>query len=176
MENDFIKTPKEIIDVLLQYEQFDGDILEPCCGDGSISDVLKQKYNVISSDKIDYGYGNIKSLFNIKEQYDNVITNPPFSKQQLIKKHLFSVTKNKLALLWYVKNIGNEIETKTGRHLKSIYVFKNKIEWINAKINYLFAWYVWDKNYIGDIVIKRIDYKKTTTQNIINFENIDKKM
>lgn len=158
IKNDFVRTPKEITEALLKYETFEGSILEPCCGDGAISKVLATKYNVISYDKFEYGFGKQKDLFDISEQYDNIITNPPFTQQQLVKKHLLSITKNKLALLWYVKNIGNEIETKTSQNLKTVYVFNKRIDWVETKLGWLFGWYIWQKGYIGDITIKRIDW------------------
>ena len=158
MKNDFVRTPKEVTEALLRYEKFDGEILEPCCGDGAISKVLDKKYKVISSDKFDYEYGGVLDLFEIEDQYDNIITNPPFTQQQLVKKHLLSLTKKKLALLWYVKNLGNEIETKTSKNLKCVYVFNKKINWMEVKLGWLFAWYVWEKGYEGDVIIKRIDF------------------
>jgi methylase of polypeptide subunit release factors len=158
MENDFVRTPKEITAALLRYENFDGDILEPCCGDGAIAEVLKEKNNVIAKDKINYGYGEVQDLLEDNKEYDNIITNPPFTQQQLVKKNLLSRTKKKLALLWYVKNLGNEIETKTSKNLKTVYVFNKRIEWVETKLGWLFAWYVWEKGFEGDIIIKRIDY------------------
>ena len=159
MKNDFVKTPPEITEALLKYEKFEGNILEPCCGDGAISEILKKhQYEVISSDKFDYGYGNRKDLFEILDDYDNVITNPPFTQQQKVKKHLLLTAKKKLALLWYVKNLGNEIETKTSEYLKNIYVFNQKINWKEVKLGWLFAWYVWEKGYKGDVIVKRIDF------------------
>ena len=159
MKNDFVRTPKEVTEALLRYESFDGGILEPCCGDGAISKVLKNgNYEVVSSDKFDYGYGIKQDLFEIKERPANIITNPPFTQQQLVKKHLLGLTRKKLALLWYVKNLGNEVETKTSKNLKCVYVFNKKIEWIETKLGWLFGWYVWEKGYEGDIIIKRIDY------------------
>lgn len=159
MKNDFVRTPILVTEALLKYEKFDGDILEPCCGDGAISEVLKQNnYKVKSSDKIDYGYGQVKNLFDIFDEYDNIITNPPFTQQQLVKKHLLQMVKKKLVLLWYVKNLGNEVETKTSKYLKNVYVFNKRIEWVETKLGWLFAWYVWEKGYNGDVTIKRIDY------------------
>jgi hypothetical protein len=156
--NDFVQTPKEVTETLLQYEKFDGDILEPCCGKGAITNVLTQKgYNVISQDKYDYGFGIKKDLFENFNKYDNIITNPPFTQQQLVKKHLLSMTKKKLCLLWYVKNLGNEIEAKSSKNLKTIYFFNEKINWIEIKLGWLFAWYVWEKGYRGDIIIKRVE-------------------
>ena len=158
VKHDFVRTPKEITEALLRYEKFSGEILEPCCGDGAISKVLEKEYKVKSFDKFEYGFGEQKDLFEITEQYDNIITNPPFTQQQLVKKHLLSLTKKKLALLWYVKNLGNEIETKTSKNLKCVYVFNKKVNWVEVKLGWLFAWYVWEKGYEGDVVIKRIDF------------------
>jgi len=158
IKNDFVKTPIIITEALLRYEKFDGEILEPCCGDGAISEILKKQYKVIPSDKFSYGYGKNKDLFDISEEYDNIVTNPPFTQQQAVKKHLLSITKKKLALLWFVKNLGNEIEAKTSKNLKTVYVFNKRINWVEIKFGWLFAWYIWEKGYDGDIIIKRIDY------------------
>ena len=155
--NDFIRTPKSVVEAILKYEKFDGEILEPSCGDGVISEILKNNgYKVESSDKYDYKYGEVKDLFSITDMHDNIITNPPFTQQQAVKKHLLPITKKKLALLWFVKNLGNEIETKTSKHLKCVYVFNKKIDWVGIKFGWLFAWYVWDMDYEGDVTIKRI--------------------
>ena len=159
MNNDFVKTPTEVTRALLKYERLEGSILEPCCGDGAISQVLRRNgYKVRSSDKFSYGYGGTKDLFNINRKYDTIITNPPFTQQQLVKKHLLLLTKKKLILLWYVKNLGNEVETKTSKFLKRVYVFNRRIEWVEVSLGWLFAWYVWEIGYKGNIIIKRIDY------------------
>jgi hypothetical protein len=176
IENDFVRTPLEVTKKLLELEKFEGDILEPCCGDGAISKVLIESgYKVISSDKFSYGFGEQKDLFEILEKYDNIITNPPFNQKQArfsaVKKHLLSITKKKLALLWFVKNAGNEIESPTSKHLKYIYVFNKRIEFKEIKFGWLFAWYVWDKEYTGDPIIKRIkEFVKTGKQDGKNQE------
>lgn len=159
IQNDFVRTPIAVTEALLKREQFNGSILEPCCGDGAISKVLNRQHTtVVSSDKIYYGYGKEQDLFSINEKYDNIITNPPFTQQQLVKKHLLSLTTKKMALLWYVKNLGNEIETKTSKNLKCVYVFNKRIDWVETKLGWLFGWYVWEVGYEGDVIIKRIDY------------------
>jgi len=138
-------------------ENFEGDILEPCCGKGAISEILKSKgYNVISSDKFEYGYGELKDVYDIKEEQDNIITNPPFTLKVEMVKHLLKLTKKKLCLLWYVKNIGNVLESKNSKGLKTIYIFDRRIDWVETKLGWLFAWYIWEKGYDGDVTIKRI--------------------
>lgn len=158
--NDFVATPTCVIEALLRYESFEGVVCEPCCGDGAISKCLESNgMSVKSSDLFDYGFGNTGiDLFSLSESVDNIITNPPFTTQSKVKKHLLGLIKKKMALLWYVKNIGNEIEAPTGKYLKSIYVFNNRINWVGAKLGWKFAWYVWDKEHKGGITITYIDY------------------
>jgi len=158
IENNFVQTPKIITEMLLQNEKFEGVILEPCCGKGAISKVLlENNCKVVSQDKIDYGFGEIKDLWDINEKYDNIITNPPFSSKVKMVKHLLQFTNNKLVLLWYVKNIGNVLESKNSKHLKTIYIINQRIDWKETKLGWLFAWYIWDINYIGDTTIKRLN-------------------
>lgn len=165
IKNGFVQTPRYVTEALINNEVFVGNILEPCCGKGAISEVLKVAgYNVISSDLIDYGYGEIKDLFNINKEYDNIITNPPFALKIDMIEHLLKITKNKLVLLWYTKNIGNLIESKRRNGLKNIYVFKKRIDWEETKIGWLFAWYVWEKGYTGNINIKFIDEQRNQEQ------------
>ncbi len=159
-DKDFVQTPKEITELLLKYEKFNGDILEPCCGKGAISNVLLEKgYNISSSDIKDYGYGEVKDVFDLRKEYDNIITNPPFSNKFAlpIQKHLLKITKKKLVLLWYAKNIGRILEGKTSIFLKKIYIINKRIEWKETNLGWLFAWYVWEKGYKGDVIIKRIE-------------------
>ena len=165
IKNNFVRTPREITEALLKMEDFEGKILEPCCGDGAISEVLKENgFEVESSDLFDYNYGEMKDLFDIEEEQDNIITNPPFSlKVDMIEK-LLSITKRKLVLLWYVKNIGNLLEGRRHKNLKTIYIFKKRIDWEETKIGWLFAWYVWEKGYEGDVTIKRIDWEQPIAQ------------
>jgi len=160
IKNDFVQTPKYITEALLQVESFEGCILEPCCGAGAISTVLQAKgYQVTSSDKNDYGFGVQRDLFTITEPVENVITNPPFTSalQVAICKHLLTVYTKKMALLWYVKNIGNVIEGKTRKELKAVWVYAERIDWVETKLGWLFAWYIWEKGYEGDVSIRRIE-------------------
>src|SRR4051812_37815161 len=77
---DFYPTPEWGTLALLNNETFYGNILEPCCGDGSMSRVLKKTgLKVISSDLYERGYGFQKDIFDITETYDNIVTNPPYN-------------------------------------------------------------------------------------------------
>lgn len=157
VKNDFVQTPQYVTEALLERENFEGEILEPCCGAGAISKVLQADgYRVISFDKYDYGFGTQKDLFELSNKYSNVITNPPFKQQSTVKKHLLSITTKKLALLWYVKNLGNEVEAKSSRNLKTVWVFPERIPFVEIKLGWLFAWYIWENGYEGDVTIKTV--------------------
>ena len=60
----FYPTPPEATQALLDREKFIGNVYECACGDGAMSKVLiKNGYNVYSSDLIDRGYGKTKLDF-----------------------------------------------------------------------------------------------------------------
>ena len=68
-KDDFYATPSEASQQLLDVESFDGGIYEPCCGQGHISKVLiKNGYDVESSDLVDRGYG--KSNIDFLMEYN----------------------------------------------------------------------------------------------------------
>ena len=86
--DDWYPTPAWGTEALLKYETFEGNILEPCCGDGSMSKVLKTTGNtVISSDLVDRGYGEVKDFFEVTNKYDNIVTNPPYNIASKILDH-----------------------------------------------------------------------------------------
>ena len=161
VKNDFVQTPKYVTEALLANESFEGSILEPCCGAGAISTVLQAHgYHVISSDKNEYGFGVQRDLFTYTEPFDNIVTNPPFTSalQVSIAKHLLSIYQKKLVLLWFLKNVGNVMEgTVTRKGLKTVWVYPQRIDWVETKLGWLFAWYVWEKGYEGDVTIRRIE-------------------
>ena len=96
VENDYYATPPESTIALLEREKFSGGILEPCCGEGHISEVLKDHgYDVISNDLVDRGYGEFNEdyLKTDKLKAANVITNPPFKyAKEFIEKSLQDTT------------------------------------------------------------------------------------
>ena len=74
VDNDFYATPPESTIALLEREVFEGNILEPCCGQGHISEVLKDNgYSVISNDLVDRGYGeHITKIFLSQQTWKQI--------------------------------------------------------------------------------------------------------
>lgn len=112
--NDFYKTPRDATTSLLHYEGrfIPQTVLEPACGDGAVSEVLKEfGYTVESSDLIDRNYGTpgIDFLRMKQTSCQGLITNPPFKlADEFIEHALGTLGITYMALLlktqfWNVK-------------------------------------------------------------------------
>jgi hypothetical protein len=172
-EGDCYETPKWAVECLLRRESFEGSILEPCCGQGVISKVLRDYgYTVISSDirdteNIDGDKG--KDLFNINKSYSNIITNPPYSKINEIVKHFSTIYNKKMALILRLDFLESmsRYEFFTSFPLKVIYVFCARVtmypegeEKPTSSGRIAYGWFVWDKDYIGNPMIRWIPEKE----------------
>lgn len=170
VENDYYATPTESTKALLNEENFVGNILEPCCGEGHISKVLKEYgYDVISNDLVDRGYGeyNQDYLTSTNLKADNVITNPPFKyAKEFIEKSLQDTT-GKVAMFCKIQLLEgvSRKELFENTPLKTVYVFskrqnplrngspvdENGKKWSSTMC---FAWFVWEHGYEGNPEIK----------------------
>ena len=92
-ELDFYPTPPDVTHALMQFllrkKLIGQSVWEPACGDGAMSDVLKQYYStIISSDIRDSGYGQSGIDFiHSTENVDAIITNPPFALSEAFIAH-----------------------------------------------------------------------------------------
>ena len=165
VENDYYATPPESTLKLLEVEEFKGNVLEPCCGEGHISEVLKEKdYEVFSNDLVNRGYGeSFKDFLNDNfETYDNIITNPPFKyAKEFIEKSL-EITTGKVAMFCKIQLLEgvSRKEMFESTPLKTVYVFtkrqnplrngspvdENGKKWASTMC---FAWFVWEHGYEG---------------------------
>ena len=85
--NDFYATNPLSVQGLLTKEKVQGDLLEPCVGQGQIVDTLKQSgcdlNSVTTLDLINRGYPNtvvddfLTHDFD-KQKFDWIVTNPPY--------------------------------------------------------------------------------------------------
>ncbi len=173
--NDYYATDPKAAELLLQYETFTPMVWEPSCGEGHLSKVFEAAgYDVKSSDLIDRGYGEAYTDFlslDITVFTGDIITNPPYKfAQEFIEKSLQIIPDGcKVAMFLKIQFM----EGKRRKHLflkyppKVIYVSSSRIncakngnfqgmrETGGSAIAY--AWYVWQKGYAGDSVIKWIN-------------------
>ena len=166
VENDYYATPPESTLALLEKEYFFGKILEPCCGEGHISEVLKNNgYEVVSNDLVDRGYGEFNEDFLISEDLlaENVITNPPFKyAKEFIEKSL-EITTGKVAMFCKIQLLEGVARRELFENtpLRTVYVFtkrqnplrngsptdENGKKWASTMC---FAWFVWEHGYEGN--------------------------
>lgn len=173
VENDYYATPPESTQALLNVLRLNGSILEPACGEGHISEVLKTNYpdsEIVSSDLIDrgYGQGGIDFLSNeYSRTFGNVMTNPPFKYMREFTEKALELAEDKVIMFGKIQFL----ESKSRREflenspLKYIYVFserqnplrngesvdENGKKWSSTMC---FAWYVWEKDYQGEPIVR----------------------
>ena len=102
-ENDYYATEPKAVELLCQLEKFNEWIWENACGEGHLSkELIKQGYQVYSSDLIDRGYGMnpIDFLQYDKTWHGDIITNPPYKfAKEFIEKSMEVINEgNKVAM------------------------------------------------------------------------------
>jgi len=175
-ENDYYATPPNDTRRFLK-DYFDisnfKSVLEPACGEGHMSEVLKEfNDNVYSWDLIDRGYQDKVVNFledEITEKFDLTITNPPFKYAvEFIEKGLeISNTVVILAKMQLLEGI-NRSEKLKDMPLKYIYGSSSRINcWrgginLNPKTNKAWSgamflcWYVFENGYEGEPIYRWI--------------------
>ena len=165
---DYYATEPLATELLLKLEQFDKNIWECACGQGHISEVLvKNNYNVRSTDLVDRGYGQGGIDF-IKEKdlWDgDIITNPPCRYAHEFIEHALKVVTDghKIAVFLRI----TFLEGKKRRKLynkyppKLIYVASTRLKCsLGGKFNEMsgsaacYAWFIWEKGFTGVTQLK----------------------
>ena len=169
---DYYATDPRAVEMLLELEQFAPVIWEPACGEGHISKVLQAHgYEVISTDLVYRGFGDPEPLDFLKETLEgfegDIITNPPYSAGlEFVQKALESVRPGgKVAMFLKVQFLEGQ---KRGAFFKYtppppriVYISRSRLacakngdfeRFSDSAIAY--AWYVWEKGFTGDPVIK----------------------
>jgi hypothetical protein len=157
---DFYPTPRWATFALIESERFEGDIWEPACGDGSMSEVLVETGNrVISSDLYDRGYGEAGiDYLATKRRVANVITNPPYNSAEGFVATGHKVAERKFALLLRLAFLEGANRANTIFHKSPpsrVWVFSERITFypqgavVAGSGTTAYAWFVWDKAHSG---------------------------
>lgn len=159
-KNDFYATDPKAMHLLLEHEQFNKNIWEPACGEGNLSEVLKEKgYNVYSTDLINRGYldDQMDFLKSNNKWFGDIITNPPFKYTiEFVQKALESIeSENKVAMflkLNYICGVKRYNEIYSKFPPQRIYVFVHRVacsknnQKDGFKANAMdYAWFIWEK-------------------------------
>lgn len=167
-KSDFYQTPYSITRRLLEVEKFEGRILEPACGAGAITAVLKEAGydNVTAYDKEELFGG--KDFLDETCKFDAIITNPPFSlaKEFILKACEVAPRFAFLLPLNYLQGQARYNEIWSAREiLEKIYIF-TRYPLLSAQIRpdgkyetgmMVYAWYIFDTRHKGAPAIHWID-------------------
>lgn len=167
-DNDYYATPPDAVEKLLEKEKFQ-DVWECACGEGHISNVLKEhNIHYFSTDIIDRSYGEVLDFLETSiTHHGDIITNPPFSKSTEFAFKAMKILKRdrKLALLLRIQFLESIKRQALFKEYppKRIYVFVRNIrcarngDFKNATGNAsTYCWFVWEKGYIGEPVVRWI--------------------
>lgn len=176
-EQDYYATEPHAVFELLRVEKFSPSVWENACGGGHISEVLSQQgYCVYSTDIINRGYEHQSACLDFlncdyRDVDMDIITNPPYKlAKEFVKKSLEVIGKgHKVAMLLKL----TFLESKTRRELfdtsppARILVFSSRVHCVrNGNFEkykkgvgdaIAYAWYVWEKGYKGDPIVKWIN-------------------
>lgn len=175
-QHDFYATDPTAVELLLERETFSPYIWECACGMGHISEALKKSgYNVKSSDIYDRGYPDTEVIDFLslkkgdvkKDVPRDIITNPPYKFGKEFVKQALDISMDSAKIAMFLKL--TFLESKSRKKLfeeyppKTIYVFSERIDcWKNgikpekSLKAVCYAWFIWEKGFTGDTVIKRI--------------------
>lgn len=170
-KNDFYATDPKAMYKLLEYETFDKNIWEPACGEGNLSEVLKEKgHNVYSTDLIDRGYQDklLDFINSNNKWFGDIITNPPFKyTTEFVKKSLESVDEGKKVAMFlklnYICGVKRYNEIYSKFPPQRIYAFVHRVACSknNQKDGFKggamdYAWFVWEKGKYAPTELKWI--------------------
>lgn len=157
---DFYPTPRWATFALIENERFTGDIWEPACGDGAMSEVLAETGNrVVSTDLYNRGYGESGHDFvGSRRQATNIITNPPYNSAENFVATALKLADSKFAFLLRLAflegaNRANTIFIKNPP--SRVWVFSERITfYMKGAVaagsgTTAYAWFVWDKEHSG---------------------------
>lgn len=176
--NNFYATHPSCTRDILREEIFCANILEPFCGVGTMSEVIKGAgYNVASYDIIDRGYGRVGDFFVVsfeKGKFD-IISNPPYNENLIeIVIRCIDICKNKVALLLPIRYLSgaeryNELYRKYPP--SRVYVYMERIciaknadfdTYNDAGANKeIYGWFVWEKGFNGTTELRWVHNEKT---------------
>lgn len=173
---DYYATDPIAIDVLLKdgHAKVNSMVWEPACGEGHLSERLKQYgYSVYSSDLVYRGYGT--GGFDFLKHFDtwqgDILTNPPYKHAKEFVEHALSIipTGNKVFMFLKVQFLEGKERRKLFEKYppKCIYISSSRILCAkNAEFEKMkkgggsavaYAWFEWEKGFTGEPRIRWIN-------------------
>jgi hypothetical protein len=157
---DCYSTPRYATEALMKRILFEGEVWECACGSGNMARVI-EFYNPIIETDIQTG-----TDFLLESRItDNIITNPPYNLAEKFVWQSLKLAEKKVALflrLNFLESSGRyQMFKKTP--LKQVLVFCKRQTLFPDKIvinnggTIAYAWFIWEKGYIGQPTIDWIN-------------------
>ena len=168
---DYYATEPKAAELLLDIMPELNNIWECACGEGHLAKVFDNVSRLNkATDLIDRGYGTAEDFLQCNERYHNgdIVTNPPYKyAKEFVEKALYLVDESRyvcmfLKVLFLESQSRKELFTKFPP--KVIYVSSSRINcakngdfdtYTSSAVAY--AWFVWQKGYTGESVVKWIN-------------------
>jgi hypothetical protein len=182
---DLYETPEVATLALLRAEPLPRTIWEPACGPGAIVRVLRAAgYTVRATDLVDYrspdqDHAGRDFLLEreLPDGVEMIATNPPFKLAAQFAAHALSLCARVVLLLRLSFLESGNTKTEAGRarlfaldggHLARVHIFIDRLpmmhraDWAGPRASNAvpFAWFVWERGYIGKPEINRIAWKR----------------
>ena len=185
-EHDYYATDPIAVKLLLNQEKFDCNIWECASGENHIANVLKEYgYNVRTSDIVKRTpTTEVKDFLKSRKKWDgDIITNPPFKyAQEFIDKALSLVGEgHKVAMflrLQFLEGITRYESLFKDNPPKTVYVASRRIKCgkdgdFNSSMSSIMclAWFVWEKGFKGDTIIKWINHDEELDEKKMKVES-----
>ena len=169
---DYYATHPSVIKPLFEREEFNLEIWECACGEGHLSEAMKEEKEVYSSDIVNRGYGDdffdfLKCTQEHDSWHGDIITNPPYKfAREFIEKAIELVkVGSKVAMFLKLQFLEGQGRKKFfGKYPpKIIYVFSKRQSCaMNGQFEkyrvsaVAYAWFVWEKGFNGDPIVRWI--------------------
>jgi hypothetical protein len=152
---------RALLEFVLKRDMSEQVCLEPACGAGHMSKVLKEYFGeVISSDIADYGYGCLQDYTKADPDTscDWVITNPPFKLAEKFIMQALQMSRNGAAFLvrtTFIESVGryNRLFATTPPSIFAQFV--ERVPMVKGRLDQFastatgYCWLVWDKQHHG---------------------------
>ena len=167
-QHDYYATEPSAAQWLIKLEKLSPSIWECAAGEKHLSNVFERAgYDVRSSDLIDRGADcEVLDFLKTKEKWNgDIITNPPYKYAQKFVEHALSLIPNGKKVCMFLKVLFLESQARREMFKK----YPPKTVWVSSKrLNcakngsfdscesspMAYAWFIWEKGYQGDTIIK----------------------
>lgn len=144
---DFYPTDPAWVRLLLLEEKFEGDVTEPCAGDGAMVAELEKHGLIVKSSDISPKVGRMIKLdaFDITDHV-NVITNPPYGIAYDLINHWLKTTSGKVAVLVRLGFLESKLRFGLFTEMppSKVIICSSRMRVSGKTSQFAHAWIVWD--------------------------------